>query len=250
MLAADANVVQKIVDLAPVQTFSLTDALGVSTTYTSQPVHEVKAEAPELLSTLEVHTLLGFGELVNQQIDGIDLDKWIIRVKDEKTVLLSARDTDKYGRRDLLVKATPVEFVTFRFGNWLSQEEFIIGVSALFAGGGDGNDKEYVLRIASTLTSEAVGTSEDNGFAQKATVKAGLKVQEIEVLKPQVTLAPFRTFPEVGQPMSAFVFRARQTDHGPVLMLIEADGGKWKLDAINEVRRYLATLDLKVPIIA
>lgn len=250
MLAADANVVQKIVDLAPTTTFNLQDANGVLTTYTSKEVYEVKAEAPALKSNVPVHTLFGFGSLVTEKLDSVDLEYFLIHVADEKTVKLVGKITDNYGRRQTLVTATPVEFVPFKFGQWIPQEEFIIGVSALFANGGDGNDKDYVLRIASTLTSEAVGTSEDNGFAQKATVKAGLKVQEIEVLKPQVTLAPFRTFPEVGQPMSAFVFRARQSQNGPLLMLVEADGGKWKLDAINEVRRYLATLDLKVPIIA
>jgi hypothetical protein len=247
MLAADANVVQEIVDLAPPTKFEITDVMGRTSTYSSEPLHEVKAQAPTQLSTIEVHTLLGFADLIREKVDDLDPANWIIRVKNEREVWLANRRTDAYGRRDYLLKATPVEFEQFKFGQWITQEEFVIGVSAKFS---DTSDKDYVLRIAGSLTAEAVSISEDNGFAQKATVKAGMKVAEIETLKPRVELAPFRTFPEVGQPISSFVFRAKQSQNGPLLMLVEADGGKWKLDAINEVRRYLATLDLAVPIIA
>jgi hypothetical protein len=52
--------------------------------------------------------------------------------------------------------------------------------------------------------------------------------------------------------MSLFVLRAQDggTTGKPRLALYEADGGAWKLAAIQKVREYLAGKNLKVPVIA
>ena len=74
--------------------------------------------------------------------------------------------------------------------------------------------------------------------------------EQVEI-KPYVNLAPYRIFPECQQIFSKFIFRAKVGDNmTPQLMLTEADGGLWKVDAINEVRRFLATLETGVEIIA
>lgn len=51
-----------------------------------------------------------------------------------------------------------------------------------------------------------------------------------------VTLRPYRTFSEVEQPSSEFIFRINQLAN---MALFEADGGKWRLDAINNIANYL-----------
>ena len=48
--------------------------------------------------------------------------------------------------------------------------------------------------------------------------------------------SPYRTFIEVEQPESKFIFRMRE---GGACALFEADGGAWKLDAQNAVYEYL-----------
>lgn len=53
-----------------------------------------------------------------------------------------------------------------------------------------------------------------------------------------VTLRPYRTFNEVEQPASQFVFRVNKSAN---LALFEADGGKWKLDAVKNISDYLKT---------
>lgn len=111
-------------------------------------------------------------------------------------------------------------------------------------------DKDYVIRVASTLKLDDSATFEDNGITQSVTLKASASLPEVEQLKPIVQLAPFRTFPEVGQPINDFLFRVNKTPSGPGFVLYEANGGKWKLDAINEIRRYLSVLNLGIPIIA
>ena len=51
-----------------------------------------------------------------------------------------------------------------------------------------------------------------------------------------VTLRPYRTFNEVEQPASQFVFRINKSAN---LALFEADGGKWQLEAISNIADYL-----------
>ena len=64
-------------------------------------------------------------------------------------------------------------------------------------------------------------------------------------------MAPFRTFPEVEQPTSQFVFRAKcDGENKPYLMLVEADGGRWKIEAISTIRKAMEAFALDIPIIA
>jgi hypothetical protein len=57
------------------------------------------------------------------------------------------------------------------------------------------------------LTDEHVSSSEDSGITQKVGMKTGAVLKTTETLRPRVTLAPFRTFREVVQPASEFIFR-------------------------------------------
>lgn len=241
--------IDKILGLAPPTYHEVIDALGREATYSSTPVHEVKAAAPAVSAKVQVFTLAALRDLVGAGLEAGDFPKnAFFHIADERTVELVARQTDVYGRRICFIKAAPVPFEAFRFGQWLSQEEFVIAFSSRFA---DSADKNKVLAIASSLTNESASISEDNGFAQKVTVKAGLRQKESLTIEPKVKLAPFRTFPEIPQPESEFVFRAKANGEGvPHLMLVEADGGAWKVDAIETIKQRLETYSLNIPIIA
>ena len=53
-------------------------------------------------------------------------------------------------------------------------------------------------------------------------------------------LRPIRTFTEVKQPKSAFVFRMEQGSNETVnAALFEADGGAWKIEAMENIKDYL-----------
>lgn len=56
-----------------------------------------------------------------------------------------------------------------------------------------------------------------------------------------VTLAPYRTFREIAQPESQFVFRLRGGVEGalPHAALFEADGAEWKLAAVGRIASFL-----------
>jgi hypothetical protein len=76
-----------------------------------------------------------------------------------------------------------------------------------------------------------------------------LKSQEI--VKPRIKLAPYRTFREVDQPVSDFVFRLRGRHEGtPMCALFEADSGRWKLDAVSAVATWLSKNIEGIPVVA
>ncbi|KHO31340.1 hypothetical protein OR63_10900, partial [Clostridium tetani] len=76
----------------------------------------------------------------------------------------------------------------------------------------------------------------DDGVSQAATIKTGVaSVNEVKVPNP-VVLAPFRTFPEIEQPESKFIFRMQS---GPRAALFEADGGAWRNEAMIKIKAYL-----------
>lgn len=53
-----------------------------------------------------------------------------------------------------------------------------------------------------------------------------------------VTLIPYRTFLEVQQPASDFIFRMKSSC-GVQCAIFEADGGTWKNEAMNNIKEYL-----------
>lgn len=73
-------------------------------------------------------------------------------------------------------------------------------------------------------------------MTQTVQVRSGVSFVENQQVRPIVSLAPYRTFQEVLQPESDFVFRVDQDRNGS---LTEADGGMWKLAARNAVKTYL-----------
>lgn len=250
MIAADANVVQKIVELAAVQELVLPSELALDKRehhFSTKQIFEMVPAPPPLPNKVMVTTLQGFADVIAQRIDSLDPETMFIQVDSPSDVSLNAKATDIYGRRLVLIEAAPVDYKKFQFGQWTTQEEFIIGVASLFS---PTDDREYVLQVASHLTADATATTEDDGLTQRATIKAGMKPKETITLRPRVDLAPFRYFPECQQVVSPFVFRAKTTDNGPVLALFEADGGRWKVDAINEVARFLRVLATGVEVVA
>jgi hypothetical protein len=140
-------------------------------------------------------------------------------------------------QRPLLAVASAVD-IRPDFGKWMGVEEFIVMLQSQFLPSGD---HETLLKYVSAMKVEgSVGLSDD-GVSQTATVRSGVaSVAQVRVPNP-VTLQPFRTFPEVTQPTSRFVFRVGKDDsnRAPCFKLVEADGGEWQRKAIYSIREWL-----------
>ena len=186
---------------------------------------------------LQVHTLAAVSDYIGSNRDFLRLEETIVHVLDHLTVrVLSALDGD-FKQRHEYISATP-SLEPFKFGQFMSMEEFIIGVSARFQ---ETEHSKGILETVSSLKAELEITTADDGISQKTTARSGLSLSKEITLPRMLALRPYRTFPEIiEQPESVFVFRIRGDDKTPpTAALFEADGGKWKLDAIQSIREWL-----------
>ena len=72
----------------------------------------------------------------------------------------------------------------------------------------------------------------------KTTIKSGVELADVIVPNP-VKLRPYRTFAEIEQPESSYVFRIKDSERGPAFKLVEADGGLWKNVTMKKIKEYL-----------
>lgn len=170
-----------------------------------------------------------------------DGHKYIIQVVSPTSVrLVSDLDSDR--KREILAEVK-AEVPQFEFGAFIGNEEFVIGVQAKFLDDdAEHNDKAIILQFAGNVKAGTVAEYGDTGVGQKATIKKGVSsLQEVEVPSP-CYLMPYRTFTEVAQPMSSFIFRVKDNDrYGVTCALFEADGGAWKNEAKANIKEYLET---------
>ena len=96
-------------------------------------------------------------------------------------------------------------------------------------------DASYLLRLLSEISCGAKVTFADNGIATTVVSQKGVALQENEVIRPIVTLKPYRTFQELDQPASEFHIRVSEKG----IRFIESDGGMWKLHAREAIVAYL-----------
>jgi len=204
---------------------------------------ELRAMETPLRAALNISTLgslveLCQGKFGTDPFENFNPARHVVHVVDEEQVQVISAFSNEWAKREILINCKLEESVGFRFGQYLSHEEFIVGVLANFT---QTDDKDYILRIASSLTTERVVTSDDDGISQGVGLKAGISLKTQETLRSRVRLAPYRTFREVSQPVSEFVFRVKQdADQTPKLTLVEADGGAWKLEARENIARFLS----------
>lgn len=131
-----------------------------------------------------------------------------------------------------LYTATARDVPGFHNRDW-TFEEAMIGLRSQFQ---PTEDIGYMLDLLSHMSVDQNVQSDDNGVTQTVQVKQGVSFVANETVRPIVTLAPYRTFQEVEQPVSQFVFRV---DNKRNVTLAEADGGMWKLAARRTVKQYL-----------
>ena len=94
------------------------------------------------------------------------------------------------------------------------------------------------MQVAGNIKSGTTASYSDDGVSQKTTIKAGVELSDVIVPNP-VALRPYRTFAEIEQPESNYVFRIMDNDRGPGFKLVEADGGLWKNATMNRIKEYL-----------
>lgn len=191
---------------------------------------EIKPLINRAAEALRINTLTGLVEYVKANIERID-SKLYLQIFDETTVYLKGV-LDSAGGRETLVVAEAI-VPKFHYGHFLNTEELIIAFQSKFT---PTKDRELLLKVVGNVKEENVRKTGDNGVSQAVTIKTGVASADDVLVPNPVTLSPYRTFLEVNQPESAFIFRMKD---GPSGAIFEADGGAWRNQAISNVREYL-----------
>jgi hypothetical protein len=182
-------------------------------------------------SAIEVNSLDGMVDYLKSKFD-VDHDLVVHIVNPTRVVCFDGLNQDKRRNRYIVAEAfTP----NFSFDRWHDVENFNIQLQASFVNS-EKTDRAKVLRVVGNIKEDEVKTYGDDGVSQSVTAKSGIANWEDVPVPNPVYLMPFRTFVEVDQPASEFVFRMKK---GPVCALFEADGGAWKLEAMDNIRYYL-----------
>jgi hypothetical protein len=213
-------------------------------TYLTRPVY--LAPEKDDVDALEILTLDGLIEYLNLNVDKHNLSDLVITVNSARNISIRRQvNSAKDSRTNWLVATYHID--NFPFERYLDHETFIIMAQALIC---ESDERNNLLKFVGNLTTALVRTSTDDGVSQTVVVESGVRKSEIELPNP-VHLAPRRTFPEIEQPSSPFVLRVKQTREGqmPELALFEADGGLWKVAAINSIKGYISSKVEGIPVI-
>ena len=141
---------------------------------------------------------------------------------------------DKEREREVLFEIN-AEISEFRFDQWYDQEHMMIDLQANFL---INEDLELILKAVGNIEKKNEQTFSDDGRSQVATMATGIATKADVIVPNPVELIPYRTFQEVKQPASKFVFRIGGKDE-PAFKIVEAEGGIWKNEAISNIKTFL-----------
>ena len=161
--------------------------------------------------------------------------KYIIQIIDPTKVFVQSAVSGEM-RRDVLLDVQAFTPAAFVYDRYMDLEMFNIQLQSRFE---YTEDREKLLALTANVVDETVKSYGDNGVSQSATVKSGVTTKAEVIVPNPVVLKPFRTFSEAEQPESKFVFRLHKDDDGVTAALIEADGGAWKVQAMQNIAAYL-----------
>ena len=182
-------------------------------------------------TAIETTTLTSIVDYIIENVDQIQSENIIVHVESfNKVSIRKELNKDKKRECVMIAEALTPRITTDTF---INPERFNIMLQSSFVESGDRNK---LLKVSGNIKEENVKTVGDDGVSQSAAIKVGVaSVAEVVIPNP-VILAPFRTFPEVMQPESKFIFRMQ---NGPQCALYEADGGAWKMVAMESIKEWL-----------
>jgi hypothetical protein len=192
------------------------------------------------IPTLKIHTLAGVVAAIKSGFTESKLEgspKSVIHIVNHETVDVLEVACDEWGRFKIHLHAAIGDTrARFTYGKWYRSEDFIIELQTSFV---QTDNRDRLLQMASALRSTSELSTSDDGIGQQVTASAGVHVVKRADVPNPIALRPYRTFIDVGQPESSFVFRIRGgKGEEPTCALFEADGGHWKLDAMANIAKF------------
>lgn len=201
--------------------------------YTDKSLKQIPV-GPVVKTPLMTESLSSVVDYLEAGVDGDVLSgRPIIHVVEPDRVdLYMEMNEDK--ERDNPISAS-IDVCRFPFGRFMDAESFIIQLQSNFL---QDEATQDLLKLVSNISQDSSVIQGDNGVSQQITARNGISLFYNTKMPNPVTLRPYRTFPEVEQPASSFVFRAQGDGNGVALALFEADGKAWKHQAIANIKDY------------
>lgn len=184
-------------------------------------------------SEVRVNTLTALVDYIKGKAEELR-ESSILHIKSPIEVCLYSGLIDERIRETLMRSNAIVN--EFKFDHYYDQERFLIELQANFL---ETEDLMNIKTVAGNIQAGTTANYDDDGVSQKTTIKSGIAMRQDVIVPNPVSLRPYRTFAEIEQPESNYVFRIKDTDNGPCFKLVEADGGLWKNAAMKRVKEYL-----------
>jgi hypothetical protein len=219
--------IEKILSLAPNE--MITDMFGRE--WSTKELHEFEEPVYPLLT---VDTLTGFIDYVKEVVK---TDNVFLFVESPFRVMCLGLQVIKPNLTRGLFGGALYEYHGFQFNNFVDLERFIIDLQVMFE---QDDNTAKILKIVGNLADSSVTTFSDDGVSQAVASKTTLtKVENVEIPRI-IELAPWRTFREIEQPKSKFIFRMRQQkEQPPACALFDVGGDLWKIEAMEKIKAYL-----------
>lgn len=158
----------------------------------------------------------------------------VINIVSPRRVEVSC-EFDAYGHK-LILAVAEAPTASFPFGEFISLESMRIKLLTCFV---PTHVTTALLAAIASVQTSSLQTSEDDGIHQSVASKKGVIVTRAQIL-PIQNLAPYRSFAEIEQVESPFLFRLREGRDGETLAaLFDAQGDLWQVEAVRRIRTYL-----------
>lgn len=235
MVNTEKEAMQYLVEeVSPIELFEIHEQQ-----YSSKPLHHVKQVTP---AAVNISTLTGLVDYIKSGLDWLKQGTMLVQVVSPTQVKVLSQLKGDAGRDCFIdCQMQPLKVI---FDNFIDTERFNIMMQACFI---ENEDSMAILKIVGNIKENTVRETGDDGISQEVTIKSGIARAANVVVPNPVSLRPYRTFTEVYQPESRFIFRMQE---GPKAALFEADGGTWKHTAMENIKIFLeselADCDVKI----
>lgn len=236
----DGTAVNAIRDLA--QQAAGKDVLvwnGAGEEFSSVALHRLpREEKPDQPATLIINSLQGLVDYIQANRDRLSGEECFVHVLSPTSVRVVS------GLQERAARFTYIEAkANDLFAELVEHPMPLLDANiALQARVADGFDRDKVLKLLGNIRDQAELKVDDDGVTQAIGTRAGIALSDESKVPNPVTLAPYRTFREIDQPESPFIFRLHRSgslDKAPTASFHDADGGKWELRAVEEIASWL-----------
>lgn len=206
--------------------------------YTNQSLSGID---PPVTPHLNLHSLQGIIDIINSADFASKGKDLLIHVEDYNEVLLYDNVVQSSKKRPVIARAAFNDNM-FPFGTFFDLEQFIIALHSHVI---IEKDFEKVATFAMGMSHDQSAGFDDDGVSQTVRMRKGVVTTKGETVPSPVDLTPYRTFSEIQQPSSLFVFRVKvpnnpDPNNPPKCALFEADGGAWKSVARRSIYDYFS----------